>query len=534
MPVYSFLNGIDPRLTSHGAMVVIFMLLAAIALRFISPGAWAKPATRVLAILLGALAVFQLLFACGYFFYPRYIDWMEPMVIATSWIGWRGGNFYPSLAGGDMMGNWYGPLLYQSYGFFLWLFGPSIGSSKILGVAAFVGEQFATLWMLKRAGAIRGEALVLTSIQCLLQAGFNGQGIAFGARADALLMLAAVLGMIVATSPVNFVNAAILGAAMGVAANLKIHGVFYLVPAFFLFVSQADDNLARFKLALVTGAAALASLALPFAAESVSLARYVDLFGLTRHHGFSKWVLEKNLIFLAMLWSPLLLLYGLFRPKLPAALVWLAAACVPAMAVVTVSGSVLGSGHYNLLSFIPAMAWAVVVLLDAIRRQGRGGKAEDRLATACLCMIAAFLAGFAPLLLTGWRDVLHQYSDAPLVRQALADIDGQMKRNPGLSLEIGPGPLHDLRVIPVFRGSPLPIDAEAWADLMTGGVSEALPRRTIETCRVDYWLMPATGPFFYDPASPIFGPEFPAFFRAHYRKDEAGAIFDRWRCAAKG
>lgn len=165
MAVYNFLFEIDPRLTWLGMLGVILMLAAAAAVRFVAPGAWVKPAALLVAIALGILAFLQLLLACSYFFYPRYSDWIEPMVVAASWIGWRGGHFYPALSGGDMMGNWYGPVLYQLSGFFLWLFGPSIGSSKVLGVATFVGEQFLAFWMLKRIGASRAEAVVLTSVQ---------------------------------------------------------------------------------------------------------------------------------------------------------------------------------------------------------------------------------------------------------------------------------------------------------------------------------------------------------------------------------
>ena len=219
--------------------------------------------------------------------------------------------------------------------------------------------------------------------------------------------------------------------------------------------------------------------------------------------------------------------------KLPRALVWFAAACGPCMAVVAITGAVQGSGPYNLLSFIPSLAWAIVILLRAIRSQA-GGAAENRLAMACLGMTGAFLVGFAPFSALASVNVLRQFSDAPLVRQAIAEIDAEMRRHPGATLEVGPGPLHDLRVIPVFRGSPLPIDYESWADLNAGGVDPALLRKAIADCRVDYWLMPAGEEVFSSPFDPgLFPADFIADFHRQYRKEGSSGIFDRWRCIAK-
>jgi hypothetical protein len=170
-----------------------------------------------------------------------------------------------------------------------------------------------------------------------------------------------------------------------------------------------------------------------------------------------------------------------------------------------------------------------VVLLQAIRAEAR----EVR--PALLALTLALLFGYTPIVAMSWTTTLSQFTDAPKVHQALAEINAQMKANPGRTLEIGPGAMHDLRVIPVFRGSPLPIDAESWADLKTGGVSEALPRGTIEICRVDYWLMPAGAPIFADAYDPKpYTARFLDEFHQRYIKDMSGRMFDRWRCAGRG
>jgi hypothetical protein len=537
MPVYDILYGINQRLVWPGILVLILMLLGAAAARLMPPifgAAWVGRLTRGAVLALGALVAFQVVLAGDYFLYPGYIDWAEPMIAAASWIGWRGEHLYPLLDKGDVFGNWYGPVLFQITGFSLWLFGPSIAGSKVLAIAAFTATPFVSFRMLRQNGATPSEALVLTLVQILLQAGFTNQAIAFGVRGDPFLLMAAELGVWAATGRPTLARAAILGLLMGLSANLKIHGGFFILPIYAFFVSQADSTIKRVQLVAITAAAGLASLALPFAPENASLAplcRPLRSCAAPRHIPMD--ISNTTSLFLAMCWSPVLWLYALFRPKLPRGSGWFAVACVPCMALVTAVGAVEGGGPYNLLAFLPSLTWALAIVLQAIRRQADAA-AGNRLQLSCLGMLAAFLIGFAPNLAISWNSVLRKYADAPLQRQALAEINRQMRTHPGVTMEVGPGRYHDLRVVPVFRGNPLPIDSQTWADLKAGGIGEDSIRKSVETCRVGLWLMPAGEPVFQEQNYPgLYSPAFIQDFYRHYEKQTAGRIFDGWRCSQR-
>ncbi len=534
MSVHGLLNGIDPRLTWPGFLVLLVMAGAAIVLRLMpsaSRQGWVLPALRGAVILLVAGGLLQFALAVSYFSYPRYLDWAEPMIAAASWIGWRGSQFYPALDGGDVIGNWYGPLLFHITGFGLWLFGPSIETSKILGVVAFLTIPFLAFHTLRRAGANRGEALGLALAQTLLQSAFANQSVAFGVRSDPFLLLGAQLGICVGMGRPNLGRAALLGFLMGLAVNLKIFGAFFYLPVFAYFIQRAGDWPVRIKLFLTAGLCGVIALVAPFLPHSASLPRYIALFGLSGEHGLSRWIFQMNMAFLAMLLCPLAWLYLVFRPRLPEALLWFGAAAIPSLAVVTILGAVNGGGPYNLLSFAPTIAWALVQLLVIIRGESRD---ERRIRLSLFALTAAFLIGYSPVVASSWDKILLQASDRAEVRQARAQIAAYMAAHPDRTLEVGPGALHDLRVMPVFRGDPLPIDGQTWADLKSGGVSEALPRATIESCRVDDWLMPAKEPIFRAEYGPLpFSPGFYEEFRRHYRKEDAGEIFDRWSCVTK-
>jgi hypothetical protein len=114
-------------------------------------------------------------------------------------------------------------------------------------------------------------------------------------------------------------------------------------------------------------------------------------------------------------------------------------------------------------------------------------------------LIAALLFGYGPIVVASWGTILHRFADTPRVIEAVAEIDRALDDNPGLKVAVGPGTasfdVQKLRVIPVFRGNPLPMDPSAWMDLEANGISDQLIRRAIRECRVDMWLLPSGAPF---------------------------------------
>ena len=204
-PLYS----LDPRAIWKGqfALLLIVFTAAVVWLIRLKPGSHALRTLQVCGVA-GIIGMAGLQFAVliHYLLYPSYLNHAEANAAAVSWLGWEGYPLYPPLDKGDVYGVAYGPALYQVTGFFLWLFGPSIGTSKIPGLTAFALSQvlsFATLW---RAGLGVGGALTMTGMQCLLQAGFTDQGYVSGVRSDALLFFVAQAAVFTATSEIQPVD----------------------------------------------------------------------------------------------------------------------------------------------------------------------------------------------------------------------------------------------------------------------------------------------------------------------------------------
>ena len=126
---------------------------------------------------------------------------------------------------------------------------------------------------------------------------------------------------------------------------------------------------------------------------------------------------------------------------------------------------------------------------------------------------------------------------SPLIRKAAAEIDRTLNDNPGVKVAVGPGAAsfdaESLRVIPVFRGNPLPIDSISWMILELNGVSDEIVRRALRECRVDLWLLPSGAPFVtisHLDGNNIYSAEVLADFHATYAKQFSGRVFDQWRC----
>jgi len=154
-----------------------------------------------------------------------------------------------------------------------------------------------------------------------------------------------------------------------------------------------------------------------------------------------------------------------------------------------------------------------------------------------LGLIAAILFGYGPIVLMSWSRILHIFAQTPLVNEAAAEIERALDDNPGLKVAVGPGDssfdAQRLRVIPVFRGNPLPIDSDAWMTSEADGVSDEVVKRAITECRVDLWLLPTGAPFVdisHLNGRNIFSAEVLADFHATYTKQISGRILDQWQC----
>ena len=245
----------------------------------------------------------------------------------------------------------------------------------------------------------------------------------------------------------------------------------------------------------------------------------------------------QNIVFAAMCLSPLLSICALFRPKLSRAFNWWMATLVLCMAFVALLAAENGAGT------APSAAFSSLCRLELCChgprgvRQFTGFPSRGGYEGLRVGLIAAILFGYGPIVITSWSRISHIFAEAPLVREAAAEVDRALDENPALKVAVGPGSVsydaEALRVIPVFRGNPMPINSTAWMTFEADGVSNEVVRRAITECRVDLWLLPSVATFVvisHLDGRNIFSPEVLSDFHATYMKQMSGRIFDQWRC----
>jgi len=478
------------------------------------------------------LALVQFSFVALYLFYPTYLIDTEAAVAEIAWLGWNGGAYYPPIGAGDVYGLPYGPVLFQAVGAFLWALGPSVVASKLVGILAFPATTLLTLLLARRAGASRAEAVAVAGIQCLVLAGFGQGQYAFASRGDIPLTLVAAAALVAATGRPSASNAIWIGLLAGIATNLKIHGAVYVLPSLALILSRAETSPARARLAAIAGAAALVASVLPFASGGVSTRAYsIQLLTALHERGTAERIAQ-NLVLAAMLAGPSVWILCTQPLALPRRLLWFLGTTAAAVAIGAAVGSI--HGYHHLLPFLPPLCWTFL-RLDRLARDAGAG---DRLRVGKLALLASFLLGFTPLILREWGHTATVYLEAPQVRAAVAEVEAAIAANPGLKIAVGPGdgPGFDvmlLRVIPVFRGNPMPLDPTTWEFLQSTGASEAEIVPAIRGCRVDLWLFARDAAFVatnYQTLTPMFSDETRTIFRAAYRRDHAGEVFEQWRC----
>jgi hypothetical protein len=535
-PLYS----IDPRAVWKGQLVLLIAVVAAAAVSLIPLNAESRGLRRVkICGVAGIAMIAALQFAVliRYLFYPSYFNHAEANNAAVSWLGWEGYPLYPRLDTGDVYGVQYGPAFYQATGFFLWLFEPSIAASKILGLTAFVLSQVLSFLTLRRTGAGVAGALTMTGVQCFVLAGFADQGVAFGVRSDPLLFLASQTAVLLATYTPTVLTAGALGLLGGICANFKLHGALYVLPAFVYCLYRSGGTARSLRLTCSAGLAGIIALAVPFSPHNVSISQYYHYFQVLSHHAWERWLFEQNIVFAGMLLVPLFCMYILFFPKLPRSLVWLLVTLLASMTIVTFLAAESGAGPHHLLPFLPTLVWGFAAMRREASVISQNVRTRGRYEGLAVGLIAALLFGFGPIVINSWGTAMRKFAEAPLMSEGVAEIDRALRDNPDLKVAVGPGSAsidaESLRVIPVFRGNPLPIDSSAWMAFEADGVSDEVIRRAITECRVDLWLMPSGRPFVvisHFNGVNIYSPEARADFDTTYTKETSGRIFDQWKC----
>jgi hypothetical protein len=213
-------------------------------------------------------------------------EWVESGVgqIVRYWVA--GGNVYPPAT---LLGKYgvfpYGPLLFQVVGGIYAVAGQSARAVRVAYDCLAMATYLLMYQMLRRAkvGAL-ASALAVEIFAVIV--GIMG----FMVKADIMLIFIAVLACrLVASGRSQMLVGAGLAVLGGLALAIKIHGIFYVLPA-------AVECLAMRPSRMVAKTAAMA----PFLVPGTSFASYIFILRTASHDGLLFGIFVSNLLFIGM------------------------------------------------------------------------------------------------------------------------------------------------------------------------------------------------------------------------------------------
>lgn len=473
-------------------------------------------------LIVGASAVVLLTFVAVVFWYASreaFFDPAEPTIGAVAFVFGKGKALYPGLQDPERYAHVYGPVLFFVQWAAFALAGPSILASKAVGAVAILASLamgFAAY--ARRAGPV--AALAGTALCAVIYLGFENA--TFWPRADPLLILIAATALYLETAASD--TRALLGIAAlaGLAVNLKITGVAYVLPAL-LALRRPKPLVAAAAIAVV-----LLLAAAPFLLPNVSLMHYLVYIRLSARNGLLLVRLQQNLeaaVFLGLPVAFVLRHSGAVSSHTRRSAAGLAAAVL----AVAVAGAKPGGSPVHLLPFVPIAVALLIDVPDAVWRE-----------TSVRALMGAFAVA-AIVTASERQGVFIRAVSARPLEPVVRDLREFAQAHPATHIGVGyAGTSYYSYARPeiVFATGDYLIDAPAVQEYRLSNADVLAPTiRAVERCAERYWLIPRDGepfgvPNAYAPRGPadVFPAEFRARFRRHHTKVGETAYFDVWAC----
>jgi hypothetical protein len=463
-----------------------------------------------------------------------YGDHLEGLVASISWLVVHGRPGYPDWHDGDLYGGIYGPLLFWINGAGL-LISPTIVATKLVASGALVLGLLSLGILSNQANP--GWPMRLLLVALLVEQLLPYRFTAYWIRSEPFLYLLAALAILAGARLKPVAAILLVGLLAGLAVDLKIHAMFYMLPVGLLVLARAGDG--RRMAIFVTGAAlaAMAALFVPILADPSTVLLYTHYLALAAGHGFSAPAVVENLEIAAALATPSLICFLWRRPMLAKDDVWFLAGLAVATVVVTILGSKNGALPNYLLPLAPSFFYLTVRTLAARPCHGpRAGAERGRAATAVGVVFACNAGSW--LLMVQTVPKLASYNTVMTGKRA--EFLALLAAHPDAETGIGDDASYEdtyFALLQVMRNGMLHIAVPAWMDLREGGISESYALRFVDGCVVPAWILPAGAPFsLITPYTnqPLFSDAFRAAFAQNYRLAEHGASYDVWACRTGG
>jgi hypothetical protein len=463
--------------------------------------------------------------------FPNYPDHIEPLMAAISWLDLRGFPVHPSWSlHEELYGSLYGPVLYQLNALSLSAL-PTIAGSKLLGllmpvIAAVL--QYFTFRRVVNARVFASRFAVMTVVIAS-----NTPNILTN-RPEPFLYMLVSLSLFATVTFRTEAIALVIGLATGIAANMKLHALFYFLPPAAMLVAAQEGR--RTRCLLIGTLSAAAGAFLPFALPGTSLGHYTGYLLMASQHGLSGGLLGWNLTLGCALLALPAGAYGMLWPRLTLPDFAFLCSFAASIAIVAIIASKPGSGEHHLIPFVP------VALFGTARIFGLSEKGSSPAAPASvlklLYMSTLLTFGVASFLVDEHivKTVVTNFTSDEEKRSDLLNLfakhpDGEM----GVTDEAH---YTDTFFYPalVMRGGKFHFAPAAWMDLKQGGVSGRYPLELLDHCRVRAWILPALGKPFslpnYYTDTPLMSKEFVATFYRNYARTDRSRYYDLWTCKA--
>ncbi|MBU0742068.1 hypothetical protein KKG45_07610 [bacterium] len=469
-----------------------------------------------------------------YMTHDGYASDVEAMVTTVAWWVKTGGQLYHAPDAAQQYSALYGPAIYLVTGFYLDLLGPSIFASKV-GSLLSLYISLTLLYLTIRRWVSNTLALGLTTIAVLLYWTCGTSSMLV--RADPYLLAAVCLGMYSAGSPRRVL--AVAGSALGVglAVNLKLHSLLYMLPVLTLLDEHHGwrATVAALGLGFVVVVA-------PFVLhDNISLLNYLSWLEISAHHGLEleslPHLLSRALFFAVPVLVPLSSgSWPADRPwmRRDLILVW-----IVGNLVVILLAMKPGAGQVHLLPIIPINMVFAARLWPAEGMRGLlfpDMRISWRLGAVMSFLIAAIVSGSV----SGYRSARLASSLMEHSSEITAEIGEILATHPGRTISMGYGGdgqyFHwtNLRPLLIFAGQPLLLDAISIMDSRRA-YREFSPATidAIEAGVIDLWLVPRQQqpfslPNWYPPHEEIFPEELRTRFAEHFRLEGRARFFDLW------
>ncbi len=445
--------------------------------------------------------------ALGYLFYGTYFDQIESGIVSKAWRISKGELLYLPLGSAERTSYVYGPIVFGAQYFLMSVLGPSVFTSKLLGIFSLA----ATCWLASRwRHTPLSWAFFAASI-------FAFGPVSFYARVDAVLLLSVTAACFACSLLARgWQLTLVLAIALGVGANCKPNGFLYFLPAAVVLCDRGMWRELLAASALSAGVFALSFVVVPGAEFST----WLELVLTATRNGprTSGTLLIQNLQWLALLIAPVFLVLKVSKRSL-----WF----LSALALSGVGAALVGARPSASASHLLPVASSAA--LGFFHYPARANRRWGDSVTFASTLALTWLGGWALAYQVQFAQKTFQV-EMPADLQSLIGETAQRPVAYAFGgndyFKLASGMLRPVVVFSSHGANFFELPAAGEMQLSQIPMAQAT-RDFLAQCRIPFWIASrGVDPF---SGSEVYG-DLGKLFSVHYTRSKQSKYFDLWEC----